>query len=642
MSIPGRTKRHYLRAPAAAEHEGVIPRPETNESLETLVTEASAPVLVLDARSRVIRFNHAFESLTGRSSKDMIGESPEILFPPDRARDSAEMRQKTVGGQRLDGVEIDIRHLDGSVRTVLWSSATLFGPDRKTPLATIAQVQDITERIQREESLRQSEAKYRALYQGSADAILIANLGTMRLTHGNPAACRFFGYSEAELTTLVIGNVHPPDAMPRVVACIKAVLGGDQALAVDVPCLRKDGSIVYADVAGLNLVVDGTVSVAAFFRDITKRKRTEALLAQETMLLEAHLQTSIQGILAVDSAGTAILVNRRFGELWNMPPHLLAEREDAKLLGCALKQLKDPKEFARKVAYLYEHKDEKCRDEVELADGRCFDRYSSPLLNAEGTYCGRIWYFSDITERKRAEEKLRLTLADLEHSNRELEQFAYAASHDLQEPLRMVASYTQLLARRYHGQLDAKAQEFIAFAVDGANRMQRLINDLLAYSRVGTRGRPLEPADCAAALDQALANLKAAIAESGAVVTHDPLPTVTADLSQIVQLFQNLIGNAIKFRRAKPPRVHLSAVRRGNEWVFRVRDDGIGIDPQYAERIFNIFERLHTREEYPGTGIGLAICKKIAERHAGRIWVESHLGKGSTFSFTIPTGGNGL
>ena len=277
-----------------------------------------------------------------------------------------------------------------------------------------------------------------------------------------------------------------------------------------------------------------------------------------------------------------------------------------------------------------------------MPTGRCFDRYSSPLLDAEGTYCGRIWYFYDITERKRAKEKLKLTLADLERSNRELEQFAYVASHDLQEPLRMVSSYTQLLARRYQGKLGADADEFIAYAVDGANRMQGLINDLLAYSRVGARVKGFEPADCTAVLDQALANLKAAIDKNGAVVTHDPLPTVMADNLQLVQLFQNLIGNAIKFHVEEPPRIHILAEQKGNEWVFSIRDNGIGIEPQYAERIFVIFQRLHAREEYPGTGIGLAICKKIVERRGGRIWVESQPGIGSTFYFTIPIGGNGL
>ncbi|MCY2993935.1 MAG: PAS domain S-box protein [Planctomycetota bacterium] len=254
-----------------------------------------------------------------------------------------------------------------------------------------------------------------------------------------------------------------------------------------------------------------------------------------------------------------------------------------------------------------------------------------------------LWhgFITDITERKRAEE-LRLTLTDLERSNKELEQFAYVASHDLQEPLRMVSSYTQLLARRYQGQLDANAQEFIAFAVDGANRMQSLINDLLSFSRVGTRGKEFELTDFAVVLAQALVNLQAAIQESDAVVTHDPLPILLADKSQMVNLFQNLIGNAIKFHAEQAPHVHLSAVLQEQAWLFRVRDDGIGIEPQYADRIFQIFERLHTRAEYPGTGLGLAICKKIVERHAGHIWVESQLAKGSTFYFTIPLAPNGF
>ncbi len=241
----------------------------------------------------------------------------------------------------------------------------------------------------------------------------------------------------------------------------------------------------------------------------------------------------------------------------------------------------------------------------------------------------------EITEHKQAEARLKQTMADLERSNVELEQFAYITSHDLQEPLRMVASYVQLLARRYKGKLDADADDFIAYAVDGATRMQQMINDLLAYSRVGTRGSGSEPADCEAILDRVLAHLRVAIEESGAVVTHDPLPTVMADVSQLTQLFQNLIGNAIKFHDEEPLRVHISAEQKGNEWVFSVCDNGIGIDPEYANRIFVIFERLHGKE-YPGTGIGLAICKRIIERHRGRIWMESEPGKGSTFYFTIP------
>lgn len=226
--------------------------------------------------------------------------------------------------------------------------------------------------------------------------------------------------------------------------------------------------------------------------------------------------------------------------------------------------------------------------------------------------------------------------ASLVHSNRELEQFAYVASHDLQEPLRAVNSYTQLLARKYEGNLDAKADKYIGYIIEGATRMQQLINDLLEFSRVGTRAKELKPTACEAVLSQVRDNLMVAIAETNAVVTHEPLPTVMGDEIQLIQLLQNLISNAIKFRREEPPRVHVSAVQREKEWAFEVRDNGIGMESEYFERIFMIFQRLHSRSEYPGNGIGLANCKKIVERHGGCIWVESTPGVGTTFHFTIP------
>lgn len=277
------------------------------------------------------------------------------------------------------------------------------------------------------------------------------------------------------------------------------------------------------------------------------------------------------------------------------------------------------------------------RDEVgELA--RAFDRMMADLRDVT---VSRDELEEQIAWRTRVEDELRAQTAELARSNAELEQFAYVASHDLQEPLRMVVSYLQILEKRYKGRLDADADDFIGFAVDGAGRMQAMIEDLLLLSRVGTRGGEPKPVESAAALTAALDNLRMKIEETGADVRADgELPTVTADPRQLVLLFQNLISNALKFRGPERPRVRVSATRDGTHWVFAVRDNGIGIDAQYADRIFGLFQRLHGRDEYPGTGIGLSVCKKIVERHGGRIWVEGgeHDGAahdGASFFFTL-------
>src|SRR5256884_6080798 len=239
-------------------------------------------------------------------------------------------------------------------------------------------------------------------------------------------------------------------------------------------------------------------------------------------------------------------------------------------------------------------------------------------------------------ERQQAIDDLAKKVEELARSNRELEQFAYVASHDLQEPLRMVAAYTQLLAERYQGKLDEQADKYIHYAVDGAKRMQTLVQDLLAFSRAGRQHSEVKETDCNVMVELAIANLQVATRESGAQITYDHLPVVLANSSQVPQVFQNLIGNAIKFRGPKTPQIQITAERQENEWVFSVADNGIGIAPEYCQDIFVIFKRLHTRTEYPGNGIGLALCRKIIEEHAGRIWVTSQEGSGSTFKLTLP------
>jgi len=284
-----------------------------------------------------------------------------------------------------------------------------------------------------------------------------------------------------------------------------------------------------------------------------------------------------------------------------------------------------------------------------LAEGQALAGFENRFRCKDGSWKWLLWNATsdpreqliygmahDVTERKQVDETLKKTLAEVERSNKELEQFAYVASHDLQEPLRMVSSYTQLLAKHFGGQLDQDARDYVGYAVDGANRMQRMIQDLLLYSRAMTRGKAQEPVDLDGVLGEALANLQMTIGETGSMISADNLPTVNADRLQLVQVFQNLVGNAIKFRKeGDSPRVQISARRDGAEWIISVKDNGIGIDPKHFSRLFVIFQRLHGPQQYPGTGIGLALCQRIIARHGGRIWVESAPGKGSEFLFTL-------
>jgi PAS domain S-box-containing protein len=367
------------------------------------------------------------------------------------------------------------------------------------------------------------------------------------------------------------------------------------------------------------------------------RKEAERHLAQMEGRYRGLLEAAPDAMVVVNAAGEIVLLNvqaeKQFGysrnelvgqQVKNIIPEGFAERLIADGTRSAAEAL--AQQIGTGIELIARRKDgSEFPIEIML----------SPLESAEGILVTAA--IRDISVRKESEQHLVKTVGELKRSNDELQQFAYVSSHDLQEPLRMVASYTQLLGKRYKGRLDSDADEFITFAVDGCNRMQGLIQDLLAYSRAGTNGKELCEVSGEDALRGALTNLRITLEQSGAVVTHDSLPALMTDETQLTQVFQNLVGNAIKYRGAEVPRVHVSATKNGDsEWIFSVRDNGLGIAPQYFERIFILFQRLHGRNEFEGTGIGLAICKKILERLGGRIWVESQPEKGSTFHFALP------
>jgi signal transduction histidine kinase len=371
--------------------------------------------------------------------------------------------------------------------------------------------------------------------------------------------------------------------------------------------------------------------------DITELKTSEEALARQSALLQATLDTISQGLSAYDANLDLIVMNRQFMDMVELPTELgrpgmrftdlirfNAERGEYgpcdvdAVVADRLRLVREP------------HVVERTR-----RNGTVLEIRGHPMPGG-----GFVTTYTDITPQKRHEEALAAHAKELERSNAELEQFAYVASHDLQEPLRMVASYCQLLQRRYKGKLDQDADEFIGYAVEGAGRMQRMINDLLTYSRVGRRAA-MARLPLAEAVAGAVANLQAAIADTGAIVEAGELPMIVGDKLLLTQLLQNLVGNALKFRGEEPVRVRVEATREEAFWRIAVSDNGIGIAPEYQHKIFLIFQRLHDRGKYPGTGIGLAICKKVVEHHGGRIWVESEPGQGSRFCFTLPALGEG-
>jgi PAS domain S-box-containing protein len=506
-----------------------------------------------------------------------------------------------------------------------------------------AAIRDISVRKAAEKHLAQMEGRYRGLLEAAPDAMVVVNqAGEIVLL--NVRAEKEFGYSRDELVGQKVKNLIPEGFAERLISdgtrTAAEALAQQIGTGIELIGRRKDGTQFPIELMLSPLESAEGILVTAAIRDISVRKDAEKHLARMEGRYRGLLEAAPDAMVVVNPGGEIVLLNvqaeKQFGysrdelvgqKVKNIIPEGFAER----LVADALRSAEDA--LAQQIG-----------TGIELTarrkNGSNFpiELMLSPLESAEGILVTAA--IRDITTRKKAEANLLNKVEELNRSNEELGQFAYIASHDLQEPLRMVASYTQLLSRRYKGKLDADADEFIAFAVDGASRMQRLIQDLLAYSRVGTKGKDLLDTSGEEALQQALINLRGAIEEKGALVTHDPLPTVLADEVQLVQLFQNLVGNAIKYQRPGIPKVHISAARNGgNKWTFSVKDNGLGIDPQYFEKIFGMFQRLHKREEFAGTGIGLAICKKIVERHNSSISVESEPGQGSTFRFALAGSG---
>ncbi|HKU45523.1 MAG TPA: PAS domain S-box protein [Burkholderiales bacterium] len=617
---------------------------ESEERWRATIDSANEGMLVYDRHYKVVAANRAAERIIGLKISELIGKDGftsllpcvnEHGAPLTEAERPTRITVRT--GQPQTGRVIGIKRADGRVTWLSLNTAFLRRLDETAHYGLVSTITDITEQHEAEARLKESEARFRNTFELAGSGM--AHIGLdRRFIRVNRRLCEMLGYPEQELLKLTGRQISHPDDLDIINEQRPRLYSGEIDIArLEKRYLRKDGAVIWVkftmtlerDASGKPLYEIGV------YDDVTAQRDAEARLKESEARFRQTFELAASGMCHVID-GRFVRVNKSLCGILGY-----SERE---LLGKSVKDVSHPED--RDVSDALRARIR--RGEIESA--RFEKRYirgdNGAIVWADvavalvrdvfGVPQYEIAIFDDITDRKRAEAALNEAHEELKRSNAELEQFAYVASHDLQEPLRMVASYTQLLSRRYDAKLDNDAREFMAFIVDGATRMKQLIEDLLAYSRVGTKGADFRPVAAEGALRRALFNLRAATEEAGAVVTHDALPTVSADEVQLGQLFQNLIGNALKFRSASVPRIHVGVAEKDSEWQFEVRDNGIGIEPQYYERIFMVFQRLHNKGEYPGTGIGLAICKKVVERHGGRIWVESRPGEGSSFWFTLP------
>ena len=605
---------------------------QTTEFLNTILENIPDMIFVKDAKElRFLRFNNAGEELLGFKKQDMIGKNDYDFFPKEQA-DFFTSKDRLVlkDGKMLDIPEESITTKYKGTRILDTKKIPVLDTNGEA-LYLLGISHDITERKKAEDELKKSNERFMQIFDANPIGMTITNFETGTFQYVNQSFIQIFGYSSKE----VIGKTSME--LNLVESEIRAKIGsrlrnGEEIKDIEVLARKKNGETFWSLASIQTLLIDGKKAILSSFHDITDRKKAAEQFQQ-----------------IVESSPNALILVNKEGEI------ILANSQTEKLFGYNPKDLITQKvEILIPERYRKTHPDHRngffVKPELRTLKGSP-DVYGlrkngtevpleislSPISGPQGMQA--LATIVDITERKKVVEELKQKSEELIRSNTELEQFAYVASHDLQEPLRMVTSYLQLLENRYKDKLDKDANEFIAFAVDGSARMKTLILSLLEYSRVN-KVKPFEEIDVNQLLKDVLKNISTSIKESNAIIKIDELPKIKGDPILINQLFQNLIENGIKFREARTPEIHISGKKENNEYIFSVQDNGIGIKKEYMNKLFVIFQRLNSKEKYPGTGIGLAICKKIVEKHGGKIWVESEENKGSTFYFTIKDNGN--
>jgi PAS domain S-box-containing protein len=660
----GRLLRRFEEGRLAEEHL----RLQSEERLRRAVTDAPVPMVIHDDQDHILHMSRGWTDYSGYA----LADTPTITAWTEKAQATAKFAVKAymekVAGtnETLHGGESTVTAKNGSEH--IWEFST-------TPLGVLGTGQrsfltmalDITERKRAEADLRQMNdsleqriasrtreltnandaltrqsaqlAEQAALLDLVRDGILVRDLhGTV--IYWSVGATEMYGWSREEALGKV-GHLLVQADYGRARQEIEKQVFATGFWEGEAIQTTRDGRRLSVEsrwtlTRNERGVPEGFLEVN---RDITAKKRAEESIRESELRFRSVAETANEGIVSADASGVI--------RYWNPGAERMFGHTEAAMIGQPITTMMPTRmreQHLDGIGHFLKTGESRLAGRTIEGAGVRRDGEEFPLeISISHWEASQGPFFTaivrDITERKNAEAALEKKAEELARSNQELEQFAYVASHDLQEPLRMVSNYTQLLARRYKDQLDADANEFIDFAVDGAKRMQALIHDLLEFARVGTRGKEPKPAPGEKVVGDAIANLTGAIEDAGAEVAVDPLPVLRCDAGQLTQVFQNLIGNAIKFRRPDTrPVIRVSATREGAFWRLSIRDNGIGIEPKYFERIFQMFQRLHGRGDYPGTGIGLALCKKIVERHGGRIQVASEAGQGTTFSFTIPDG----
>ena len=621
-----------------------------------LLEAAPDAMVVVNQRGEIVLLNVQAEKQFGYSRDELVGQKVKNIIPEgfaerliaDATRSTAEALAQQIGM----GIELSGRRKDGSEFPIEIMLSPLQSAEG---ILVTAAIRDISVRQAAEKHLVQMESRYRGLLEAAPDAMVVVNQrGEIVLV--NVQAEKQFGYRRDELLSQKVKNIIPQGFAERLIAdatrSTAEALAQQMGMGIELSGRRKDGSEFPIEIMLSPLESAEGILVTAAIRDISVRQAAEKHLVQMESRYRGLLEAAPDAMVVVNQRGEIVLVNvqaeKQFGyrrdelvgqKVKNIIPQGFAER----LVADASRSVADA--LAQQIGM-----------GIELSgrrkDGGEFpiEIMLSPLASADGILVTAA--IRNISARKKSEEdnaelerrveertkQLGVANQVLEQSNVELKQFAYVASHDLQSPLRSISGFVQLLQLEYEGKLDKQAQDWIRRTVQSIEQMQTLIRDLLSYSRVDARSRPFTQIPFLDIVNDALTLLDSSIHDSGAQVTWGPLPEIMGDRSQLVQLVQNLIGNGLTYRGDQPPRIHVSVERRGTEWIFSVRDNGIGIDPKYREQIFEIFKRLHDQKEYPGTGIGLAVCRRVVNRHGGKIWVESELGHGSTFRFTIPEG----